>query len=336
MNGAKVEICGLGTRDRNPQLGFVKVIWPSLASMKISFNASDGMIYLSPEKIYSLLQNACDSALTALSNRIILSGKEYMVYRHYSEKKPFTIIVIETEARIHNNLIQIQTVDGNMPVESNNDMNNNPTKMPINCKIDLIPAIKFDFSSLPRNEGKWDRVYFLKNEFSCLNIRTFEAIPLKISSGKPRFRISFLQIEKEILKQFGCLEEVTMLIKHLRNKCFPFLNWYVLKAVIMWVVLERKHIQGYWEKEHIEACFIDMINELLTRLDKAWVPDIFFTKFNRIDTLLGKKYYSGIESGKYYDIKQTKHLSNTRAWLYHKLDAYRHGQTSILSFFSKD
>lgn len=89
MNGAKVEICGLGTRDRNPQLGFVKVIWPSLASMKISFNASDGMIYLSPEKIYSLLQNACDSALRALSNRIILSGKEYMVYRHYSEKKTF-------------------------------------------------------------------------------------------------------------------------------------------------------------------------------------------------------------------------------------------------------
>jgi len=338
INGTKVEICGLGSKSQNPHLGFVKVLWPSIASMKISFNASDGYIYLSPCKIFQLIQTSCDSALTYLSNRMVIKGREYIINRSHNEKKPLSININESGACHSNmsNLIVLTNDADSNEFGANKDLNNNVSIAPMNCRIDIVPAIKFDFSYLPRYEGKWDRVYSFRNQFSSFHVRTFEAIPLKLNTSKPRFRISFLRLEKEMLKEYGCFEAIKKLFKHSNNKCFPLLNWYVVKAVMMWVVIERKHVQGHWKQENIEICFIDLMNELIARLDKKWIPDIFFTKFNRMGTLLGRKYYSSIEDGKYFEIKQLKHLSSTLKRLHAKLHAYQRGNTSISTFFSKD
>jgi len=338
IKGTNVEICGLGSKTQFPHLGFVKVLWPSIASMKISCNANDGYIYLSPNKIFDLIQTACDSALSRISNRMIVHGKEYIINRSDNAKKPFTIIVNESGA-CHNNIsnliVLIDDPQSNVDMEFR-DLNNNPQFTPINCKIDMIPAIKLDFSYLPQNEGKWGRVNLLRSQFSCLHVRTFEVIPLKLNSGKPRFRISFLRIEKEIFKEHGCFEEVTKLFKLSKKLCFPLLDWYTLKAVIMWFVIERRCIKGYWKTENLEICFIDIMNELLSRLDKAWIPDIFFTKFNRMGTLLGHRYYASIDDGKNFELHQIKHLANTIKKLHSKLYAYQRGNTQVSTFFSKD
>lgn len=243
---------------------------------------------------------------------------------------------LERALIIYQNLI-VLTNDTNTNLDTAiEDVNNNANATRMNCTIDLLPAIQLDFCYLPRNEGKWDRIYLFRNQFSCFNIRTFEVIPLKLNSRKPRFRLSFLKIEKEILKEYGCFDTVTKLFKHSNNQCFPLLNWYVLKAVIMWVVMERKHIQGHWKQDNIELCFVDLMIELINRLDKAWIPDIFFTEYNRMGTLLGRKYYSSIEDGKFYEIRHLKHLTSTRKRLHAKLYAYQRGNTGISTFFSKD
>lgn len=245
-----LEIVDLGTEPKKPNFGFLRFTksCPTDAEKSICFER-DGGLFLSPEKMFRLIETSGDRALTNL-----IDGEVFKITR--SIGAPYTLKVSGT-------------------LEN----------MPIKCDIDFVPSIELDIEVLPRDgqDSIYDRVHKMKETFPCPQ-KDFMAISLWRADGN-KFELDFHNIERGILYNKGCVKTVVKLIKYLRDvKGGSFFKlWsHLLKTVVMHQVIKKQDDTTYWSEKNLEKCFIDSVTALYNGLDVGIIADVFFPSFNML------------------------------------------------------
>jgi len=245
------QIVNLGQDPKKKNFGNIMATKPDLSQSetKIVFN-DNGVIYISPKKMFDLLKSSVDRVLTNLRG-FEYEGEQFTIKRH--EFAPVTLKVKSSVS---------------------------------NFEVDLVPSFQYDFRLLPREII--GRVTNLSDMFNMTQeTRRFMAISLHRADQK-KFELDFHDIERQILYNLGCVKKVIKLLKYMRDEKGGNMEklWsHLLKTSVMHQVMENKMIGDYWRNDNLPTCFVDAVQRLLDGLKRGNISDIFFPEVNLLQRI---------------------------------------------------
>ena len=228
---------------------------PGNESEKEIMFKEDGDSFLSPEKMFGLLQRSVDRALTNIGGQFYYKGQQFKISRSVSA--PVTL-----------NAISVSSIPG--------------SSQEITMEVDFVPAFQFDDIKILPAELKERIVKMSHNTVGAKNFMAF-ALPIL---DKKKFQLDFHDLERKILYNRGCAKKVIMLLKYMRDvKGGPMAKlWsHLIKTSMMHKVLEQP--RDYWRDENLPNCFIDSIQNLADGLKCGRIADVFFPEVNLLDRI---------------------------------------------------
>lgn len=111
-----------------------------------------------------------------------------------------------------------------------------------------------------------------------------------VPKGGETWTISYSKAEQELLtgidKGNECRREIMRLMKYYLEICkekssdgLPGLSSHIVKTQILWSNENRRE-PGYWSQKQKDVCLSDVIDDMITSLEKADLPDYFDEKMN--------------------------------------------------------
>ncbi|XP_077546729.1 cyclic GMP-AMP synthase-like receptor [Haemaphysalis longicornis] len=152
--------------------------------------------------------------------------------------------------------------------------------------IDLVPVLEFNYNLLPANfpRYKWIKKY-------CEEIdKRWVMVPKtpkdKKNSGMVHaWRIHFPDIEKKLIKDFGCVKPITRLVKALRDAYEWPLSSYAIKTVVVRHRLSKPN-KSDWENEHQWTLLLEVLERLHEELlSNKGISYLFDEKMNLVHDL---------------------------------------------------
>ena len=124
-------------------------------------------------------------------------------------------------------------------------------------------------------------------------------LPMTIISYQ--WRLDFIDIEKRILYQMGCLKMVVKLLKYFRdcNHVIQGLSSYSIKTVVMLCI--KEYPSYAWHEEKLSLYFLFALKKLNERLEQKCIPFYFHPNSNLLDNF------------------EDRHVGNMQRWLAHAL-----------------
>ncbi|CAN8025696.1 unnamed protein product, partial [Ixodes persulcatus] len=116
--------------------------------------------------------------------------------------------------------------------------------------VDLVPVIEFCYPSWPEGIQKKD---WMANMFS--KDRNWFLIPKPPTPNSHLWRLHFPNIEKKLIKDYGCVKPIIRLLKAMRDSYKWNLSSYSLKTFVMSQLVENYDAQ-YWHPDNQGMLFV--------------------------------------------------------------------------------
>ncbi|KAG0439596.1 hypothetical protein HPB47_016588 [Ixodes persulcatus] len=147
--------------------------------------------------------------------------------------------------------------------------------------VDLVPVIEFCYPSWPEGIQKKD---WMANMFS--KDRNWFLIPKPPTPNSHLWRLHFPNIEKKLIKDYGCVKPIIRLLKAMRDSYKWNLSSYSLKTFVMSQLVENYDAQ-YWHPDNQGMLFVrvlDRLGHILVQPGPA-IPYLFHPEVDLAETV---------------------------------------------------
>ena len=199
-------VTGLGSDTNMKNFCFLRTNKPLNALERCIVDySSDGQCYVSPEKMFALIQRSVDRALSNINGTLEYQGRRYRVTRQVNAPITLKLVGLDDDTKF---------------------------------EVDLVPSIKLDYSALRPYQDVSRHTKQICNSLG-VNPPSCMAISLP-KANSSMFEIDFHEVERSILYHKGCAKKVIKLMKFLRD----FKGGSVVKlwSHLLKVALKKLHI----------------------------------------------------------------------------------------------